>query len=295
MDSRQGTQESIEQISEGIVATAERVAPALVSLHSGRWRTTGVAFGGRGTLIAPAHALEGADEATVSTAEGARPAKVVGRDESLDLALLETDAALGELGWIDALPRPGQLVIGLSRPAGTLRSRIGQVIAVGGRSYTGMGGRLEHTLELAWIGRNPLATTILDLRGHALGLAIGGGGRRGWVLSTAILTRAVEQIRRLGKVKRGYLGVIAQPVRVPHEVAAHGVGLLVTAVEPDSPAARAGLLLGDTLLALGGEPIRSLADLWGGLGPERVGQKVRLQILRAGQAHEAELEIGTRR
>lgn len=294
MDSKRGV---IEQISEGIVETAGRLGPALVSVKGGRWRTTGVAFpggGGGNALITPAHALEGADEVPITVEGAEHTAKVLGRDGSLDLALLETDAPLGALTWQEAPPQPGQLVVGLSRPTGSMRVRVGQVTSVGGRSFTAFGGRLEETVELSWLGRNPLATLVVDAKNAALGFAIGGGGRRGWVLATRTLNRAVAQIRSLGTVKRGYLGVIAQPVRVPRAEGQDGLGLLVTAVEPEGPAEKAGLLLGDALVALDGEPIGSMAELWSALGPDRVGQAVSLEILRAGQPRAVSLQVGAR-
>jgi len=296
MDSKRGV---LEQFSEDLVETAKRLGPALVSLKSGRWRTTAVPWSGaEGALVAPAHALEGAEEVTITTQGAESTAKVIGRDGTLDLALLQTDSPLGALTWQEAPPTPGQLVVGLSRPAGNLRVRAGQVTEVGERSFTPLGGRLEETVELAWLGRNALATLVVDAGGAALGFAINGGGRRGWVLSTRTVNQAVAQIRALGTVKRGYLGVVAQPVRLPaplpEQRGSNAVGLLVTAVEPEGPAARAGLLLGDALVGLGEGPLTSMAELWAALGPERVGQTVRLEILRAGRPVEVALEIGAR-
>jgi S1-C subfamily serine protease len=295
MDSKRGV---LEQFSEDLVETAERLGPALVSLKSGRWRTTAVPLSGaEGALIAPAHALEGAEEVAITAGGVASTAKVVGRDGSLDLALLQTDLPLAALAWEEAPLRPGQLVIGLSRPGDSLRVRLGQVAEVGERSFTALGGRLEETVELAWLGRNALATLVVDARGAARAFAISGGGRRGWVLSTRTVNRAMAQIRALGTVRRGYLGVVAQPVRLPAPVPEQrgcAVGLLVTAVEPDGPAAKAGLLLGDALVGLGEGPLTSMTELWAALGPERVGQTVRLEILRAGQPVEVSLEIGAR-
>ena len=98
-------------------------------------------------------------------------------------------------------------------------------------------------------------------------------------------------------MRRGYLGVSTQRVRLPEGVATEvgqKSGLLVVAVESGSPAETAGLTLGDTLLALSGKPIQMHEDLLAALSGEVVGQKEVARVLRGGQVQELAIKIGER-
>jgi S1-C subfamily serine protease len=113
----------------------------------------------------------------------------------------------------------------------------------------------------------------------------------------ATVRRVVESLLLHGQVRRGYLGVGAQPVRLP---AGAGYGpdqtaaLLVSSVQAESPASRAGLMLGDVLLALDGHPLSHPADLLPLLDEERIGATSRARVLRGGEMLEVEVVIGAR-
>jgi S1-C subfamily serine protease len=107
----------------------------------------------------------------------------------------------------------------------------------------------------------------------------------------------VRALAAHGGVRRGFLGVATFPVRLPAAVgtaAGQAGALLVSAVEPDSPAARAGLLLGDALLALGGVPVTEPGDLLPLLEEERIGEPLAVRFVRAGEVREATVTVGAR-
>jgi len=111
--------------------------------------------------------------------------------------------------------------------------------------------------------------------------------------------RVVDELLRQGHVSRGYLGIGMQPVRLPDGLrAALGLpgdgGLIVVTVEPDGPAARAGLLLGDVLVALDGVPTADLDDVQGRLGGDRIGTTVTALVVRAGARAEVRVTVGER-
>jgi S1-C subfamily serine protease len=113
----------------------------------------------------------------------------------------------------------------------------------------------------------------------------------------ATIQRVTDMLVKHGKVQRGYLGVSTQPVRLPAGLAqqlSQEIGLLLAAVEPNSPAEQGGLLLGDTIVALAGQPIQQHDDLLGALGPDKVGVKLTVKIIRGGQVHEVDVIIGER-
>jgi S1-C subfamily serine protease len=92
-------------------------------------------------------------------------------------------------------------------------------------------------------------------------------------------------------VRRGYLGISANPVRLP-EGLGQGVGLMLLAVEPLSPAAEAGLALGDVILTLDGGPVRHMEGLAARLSGDRVGQPLAIGLLRGGERREVTATVG---
>jgi S1-C subfamily serine protease len=100
-----------------------------------------------------------------------------------------------------------------------------------------------------------------------------------------------------GRVRRGYLGVSTQPVRLPAvliERLGQDTGLLLITVEPNSPAEQGGLLLGDTLIAMDGAPLRHPDDLLACLSTERIGITVLVRMVRGGEVREQSIVIGER-
>jgi S1-C subfamily serine protease len=95
-------------------------------------------------------------------------------------------------------------------------------------------------------------------------------------------------------VRRAYLGVASQAVRLDATAAGQDSGLLIVNVEGDSPAGRAGLLVGDVLIGIEGTPTLHAEDLQGQLGPERVGAAVTLSLLRGGAPHEVTATLAER-
>jgi S1-C subfamily serine protease len=154
--------------------------------------------------------------------------------------------------------------------------------------------RLDLTLYPGFSG-GPL----VDAHGRVVG--INTSGPRSMVLTIPRLTvdRVVDQLMAKGRIARGYLGMGMQPVRLPESLKRtlnlpRTGGVIIVAVEPDSPAEQAGLLIGDVLIALDGIPVGDTADVQALLGPERVGSAVVASIIRAGLLAERTIVIGER-
>jgi S1-C subfamily serine protease len=114
---------------------------------------------------------------------------------------------------------------------------------------------------------------------------------------TSTIRRVAETLVKHGKMRRGYLGVGAQPARLPEGIAQEldqEVGLLVVSVEKDSPAEKGGLFLGDVIVAVDGEATESLEELLALLGGNRVGTSVPVRVVRAGQLQDVNVTIGER-
>ena len=127
---------------------------------------------------------------------------------------------------------------------------------------------------------------VLDAAGGLLGISTFGPRRRVLVIPTTTVEGVIEPLLNKGRVERGWLGLALQPVLVPEATqaeAGQSRGLMIMSVAKDGPAARAGVLVGDILVTLGGEGVSHPAMMAQRLGPEVVGQPIELRLLRAGK------------
>jgi S1-C subfamily serine protease len=193
----------------------------------------------------------------------------------------------------DVAVRVGDVVFAVGRePSGAVQASFGHVGEVAGAWRTWRGGRVERLIRLDG-GLYPglAGAAVADASGRVLGVASAALSRHhGVVLPVATIERVVEQLLTHGRVQQGYLGIAAQPVRAQRD----GVGvdgLLVSSVADEGPAARAGLLVGDVIVTLGGQPATSLESLRDAL---QVGTEVMVDIARGGRAHTLSVQVGQR-
>jgi len=164
---------------------------------------------------------------------------------------------------------------------------------------TPAGGRLDRYLQTDVVMYPGFSGgPLVDASGQFIGLNTSALLRGvGLTVPVATLRSVVETLLTKGRISRGYLGVGAQPVRLPEALAkqlGQETGLLAVSVEPGGPAEKAGLFMGDTLVSLVDQPIRHLDDLLGALGGDRVGATVKARVLRGGQLRDLSVVIGER-
>jgi S1-C subfamily serine protease len=140
---------------------------------------------------------------------------------------------------------------------------------------------------------------MVDSSGRFLGINSSALVRGGTTITipAATVSRVVETLLAHGHVRRGYLGVGSQPSRLPAAIASQlgqETGLLLVSVEPNSPAERGKLFMGDTIVSLDGQPVRHLDDLFAVLSGDRVGTAVPVKFLRGGQVQELSVTLGER-
>ena len=291
------------ELSDQLAAVVESSAPSVVRVDARpRWPSSGVVWSSDGTIVTAAHAIEREEEIEVVLADGTTlPAELKGRDEGTDVAVLKVAAS--------GLPRPawsglegtkvGQLVLALSRPGKTARATSGIVSALGDSAWrTPAGGKLERYLQTD-IALQPgfSGGLLVNAHGHALGLDTSGILREhALAVPTETVARVVEEVLAHGSVRRGFLGVGAQPVRLPaafEKLAGQPTALLLVSIAPGSPAESAGLLLGDVLFSFAGASVRTPDDLLG-LLEDKVGQAVPAKLLRGGELKELAVTVGSR-
>jgi S1-C subfamily serine protease len=294
---------TLESLSGELSRSVETAAPSVVRVE-GRRRTasSGVAWSADGVIVASHHAVDADEDVPVGLHDGRTlAAKVVGRDPGSDLALLRVEAqGLVPPRWAEGRSsRPGEIVLGLSRPGRSARARLGIVSAVAPEWRTPSGARFESYLETD-LPLHPgfSGGLLLAADGSALGVN-SAGVLRGTALAVpaAVLKRVVEALLAQGRVRRGYLGIGTQPVALSAELRASAEqpsALIVLSVQPGSPAARAGILLGDVLLRAGDDVLTHPGALLPSLDADRVGRELSLRLLRAGEPRSVTLVVGER-
>jgi S1-C subfamily serine protease len=295
--------------ADALTALSRRIAALVAerSAHVARvdGRRSGpasaIVWSADGLLVTSSHALERDEQIEIVLPSGeAAEGDLVGRDPTTDLALLRVRATgLPAVAWAEAEPSAGELVVVVSRPGRSPRTALGVLARAAGDYRAAGGGRVDRWLETSLDPAPGVSGALaLGASGAALGLATSGLVRGAVMISPpSTLRRVVHALAAHGSVRRGFLGVATFPVRLPPALGAaagQGGALLVSAVEPDSPAARAGLLLGDALLSLGGIGVTEPADLLPLLEEERIGTAIPVRLVRAGEVREASVTVGAR-
>ena len=298
---------TLQHLSDGLAALVERVGPSAVRVEAGRRApSSGAIFSADGVVLTADHAIEEEDGIEVTLHDGrSLPAKLLGRDAGVDLAVLKIEGASGlpSAAWAegDGL-KVGHLVLAVARPGRGARASLGIICARGESWRPHAGCRIDRYVETD-LALSPgfSGSLLVDVaKGAVVGLNTSGLLRgRSLALPTATLRRVAEAVLAKGRVERGYLGIGTQPVRLTRAVAAAAAagqesGLLVMGVDEGSPADRAGLLVGDVLVALHGRPIRHVGDLFELLDEERIGVESTARIVRGGEVREVKIVVGSR-
>lgn len=292
----------LTQLSDSLAGTVETAGPSVVRVE-GRRRlpATGIVWSAEGVIVTANHVVKRDENIGIGLADGQRlTAAVAGRDPSTDLAVLKADASgLAAAERVNGNVQVGHLVLALGRPGRTVQATLGIVSALGDSWRTRMGGQVDRYLQ----------TDVVMYPGFSGGPLVGAGGQviglntsalaRGVSLTipAATVERVTSTLLAHGRMQRGYLGVSTQPARLPaamKEELDQETGLLVVSVEPGSPAEEGGLVLGDTIVGLGGSAVRQHDDLLALLSGEVVGQKTPIKIVRGGELRTVNVTVGQR-
>ncbi len=291
----------LQNLSNDLAATVEAASRSLVRVEGRRrMAASGIVWSDNGLIVTANHVVERDENIGVALPNGAVVnASVVGRDPTTDIAILKVQAnELTPASWATE-PKVGHLVLAVGRPDSSVQATLGVVSAVGESWRTGAGGMIDMYLQTDVVMYPGFSGgALVTANGQLLGMNTSGlANGVSLTIPAVTLQRVAQALQAHGRVRRGFLGVSAQPVRLPANVATQvnqETGLLLAAVEQGSPADQGGLYLGDTLITLDGQAVRHMDDLMALLSGDRVGKSVTARIVRGGQVHESSVTIGER-
>ena len=301
---------ALRALSDDLAAAVERAGRSVVAIHARpRIPASGI-YWREGIVVATSHTIRKEQDIAITLPDGTgAQAQLVERDGGTDLAVLRFDSAPSSSAVSvaprasDGALRVGSLVLAVGRPGGEgVSTSLGVISALGDKWRTWSGGEIDQFVRLDLsIYDGFSGGALVDADGNVLGVNCSALARgTPLTIPNATVERVVNALLTRGHVARAYLGVAMQPVRLTRALgqklglgdAARGV--LVVMVESDSPADRAGLLVGDVIVAAGDESVAEPQDIAALLGAERVGAELELSVVRGGEQRSLRVMVGER-
>jgi S1-C subfamily serine protease len=291
----------LTEFSNQLADIAAAAAPSVVQVQGRRQPASGVIYAA-GVVLTTTQALRRDDRLHVRGNEGdAVDAELTGWDPTTTLAILKAPALAGApIAVAKQSARVGNIAMAIARSwSNGLTVSAGVVSIIGGPLRTGRRRAIDQVIRTTAPMHDGFAGgAFVDTNGALLGITTASTIRGlGVVIPAGIAWNTARHLLEHGGLKRGYIGIAGQPVRLPQSEGADKSeeGLLIVGVNAEGPAAKAGLLIGDIVLAVDGQTIGSPEELLDWLTGERVGKAATLRLLRGGQPSEVSVTIGERR
>jgi S1-C subfamily serine protease len=284
-------------LSNGLAAAVRQTSRSVFGVKARpRLGSTGVHWR-QGLVVTSDHTVRTDDDIALTRPDGRIvSATIAGRDPTIDIAVLRVDAGdvpLAQVGDSSAV-QVGHIVLAIGDGP---RASWGVVSSMGAEGSGAGGGLFDLDLTLyPGFSGGPL----VDVQGRVVGVNTSGVSRsQHLAIPAAAVDRLLDGLLRRGHIPRPYLGVSTQPVRLPETMRERfnleqATAVIVVAVQPGSPAAQSGLVIGDVVVSLGGASITDPMELRRVLQPDRVGEAIVASVIRGGEARDLEVVVGER-
>lgn len=299
MDTSTNASSSFSNFSDAIADAVERIAPSVVQVAGRRRPASGLVWAPQ-VVVASARTLGRGDGLRVGHGSTGYDAQLAGWDPSTGLAVLRVNGL--EAPPVQPSERParvGHFAVAVARSwSNAVTASTGTVAVIGGPLTTGRRRSIEEIIRTtAPMHEGFAGGAFADTTGRLLGVCTAGAIRGlGVVIPERIVRAAATSILEHGAMRRGYLGLAGQTVSLGDAQRQEGrtEALLVVGVTAGSPAAQAGILVGDLMLDFDGHAVHSGDELLDRLGSDRVGQHVAVRVLRGTSVHSLTVTVGER-
>jgi S1-C subfamily serine protease len=293
------------ELSNALAQATDRAAASVVAVHTERRGSSSGIVWRSGVIVTAEHALRRDEEIQVTLPNGrVVSATLAGRDPSTDIAVLKcAEAESAVTRFADAATlKPGSLtlVVGRTRASGPVAA-LGVVSLVAPERRTWTDASLAPYIRLD-VGLQPTAVggAVIDAHGDVVGLATPRFARFGAIaVPASVINKIADMLLKKGRIPRGYLGVGLQPVRFPDALREtlqwnENTAAIVLEVHPDGPADKAGIVIGDILVSLAGQPITRLEDVQSHLAGDAIGKTLPVKFVRGGSIQEGSIVVAER-
>jgi S1-C subfamily serine protease len=306
MENTSETNTALQFLSRDLANVVEQAGGAVVAVNARRHLSSSGVYWRDGVIVTAAHTLRRTEDISVVLSSGETvAATLAGTDPSTDLAVLKiNNAKLSAPPFGDTSQlKVGHVVLAVGRGAQRgLNATLGIVGVLSGAWRTWRGGLIDQLIGLD-LTLHPGAAggPLVDAHGRVLGINTSGLSRNmELTIPVSTVNRVVEHLLKKGHIGRGYLGLGMYAIPLPEDLKSAlnlsgDSGLIVVSVEPQGPGSKAGVLLGDVIVALDGKAVSSVRDLQAFLEPECVGKTIPVSLIRSGKPVEVNVTIGERR
>ena len=290
---------SLIALSQNVAEIIETVGKSIVAIQGQRFSCSGI-YWQEGIIITSAENIKRPKDVTITLPDGETAlVKLLGSDRSRDVAVFESNIKL-PVAPVDGdyKPKVGQTAIAVGRNSRGLIASQGIISTVGDPWRSTLGGYIDRFISVDLNLYSGMAgSALVNPQGQVIGFNTTGPRRSVLTIPAATVGRVVTQLLEQGHIRRGYLGIAMQPVDLPDSLVTEfslqtQQGLMIVNVEPQSPAAEAGMILGDILTKIETTPVAKLRDLQAFLEPQNIGKAIAVELIRGGKLKNISLTVG---